>query len=382
MQSILTITDKCSGCTACKASCLTSSITMEMDSEGFYFPQINSSTCVSCGRCDKVCPTLNPKQVESNKTAYYGWHKDEKVRNQSSSGGAFAAIAYTIIENGGIVYGAVFDADRKRVVHKGTDSVKLSALQKSKYVESNSLDTLRNVKANLEQGRKVLYCGTPCQIHGLKSFLGKDSNNLITCDFVCHGIPSGGKFKEHLCHLEKVYKYPIIDVDFRPKDTGWATIYIKIVTTNTTITKPYSYDSFYKGFMTENIILRRSCYSCNYANNHASDITLADFWGYKKFDPNLDDGKGISLIITNSLKGENTLQKIKTSFELHELDMKYADYIFVKRDYTQLIEKRNRFFTLAHEIGFEKAASRTYFKNNKYHYTKYKVKKFIKKLIY
>lgn len=381
MPHIMEIKTNCVGCTACKSLCPKDCITMKMDHEGFIFPYIDFSVCILCDICETVCPILNRRIFESEKKAYYGWHKNEATRYNSSSGGAFTAFANLILNDDGVVFGAVFDAELKRVVHKSTDCVELEKLQKSKYVESELLDTFNEAKRNLKKGRKVLFCGTPCQIAGLVSYIGENIN-LLTCDFVCHGVPSGGFFKEHLEYKERQYKCPITNVDFRSKNNGWSGKHITITITTTayTTTTPYAFDSFYKGFMTENLVLRRSCYECKFFDNHVSDITIADFWGYTEIDQSLNDEKGISLIIANTEKGCLTVNRIK-DFDLRKLDIKYADYIYRRKNYYSIIEKRNRFFELANKIGFEKAAKKTYFKHNNYQYVKYRVKEWIKKLI-
>lgn len=382
MPNISEIKSSCVGCSACKASCPKNCIAMEMDDEGFLFPNIDFLVCSSCGKCDAICPVINYQKIESKKRAFYGWHKNAETRFCSSSGGVFAALAKNVISDGGAVFGAVFDAERKFIVHKSTDNIDLKKLQKSKYVESGLLDTFKEVKEILKNDRQVLFCSTPCQIAGLVSYIGKN-NKLITCDFVCHGVPSGGLFKEHLEYKEHLYKYPITDVDFRPKKMGWTgkSINIEITTTTMTTTTPYFYDSFYKGFMADYITLRKSCYACKFADNHVSDITLADFWGYRKFDPSLNDEKGISLIIANTVKGEMAIENTSNEFDLRDLDMEYAEYIYQRKDYKPFVEKRDNFFELASQVGFEKAAKKSYFKNNAYKYAKYRLKEQIKKLI-
>lgn len=381
MPDIMNNKSSCVGCTACKAACPKDCITMKMDSEGFLFPNIDFRECISCGKCDAVCPINNIQMGEFDKHAYYGWNNNVEIRYNSSSGGAFASLANNILSGGGVVFGAVFDAVTKSVFHKSTDSIELKRLQKSKYVESGLLNTFTEVKEHLSNERKVLFCGTPCQIAGLSSFIG-ENNNLLTCDFVCHGIPSGGLFKEHLEYIEHLYKGSIIDVDFRSKSVGWSGKYTSIkITAATSIITPYLYDSFYKGFLADSMTLRRSCYDCRFADNHVSDITLADFWGYRKFNPALNDEKGISLIIANSPKGDAAIKNIASEFDLRPLDMEYASYVFERKNYSDLIIKRDNFFKLASKIGFEKAADKTYFRNNGYKYAKYKVKQKIKKLL-
>lgn len=388
MPTILENNTACVGCSACKASCPQNCIDMKMDEEGFLFPTIDMPLCILCDKCESVCPVISPKSYFPNNKAYFGWHKNAEVRYNSSSGGAFPALANRILNDGGIVFGAVFDATNKRVVHTNTntDNVDLKRIQKSKYVESALLDTFREAKAHLKNNRKVLFCGTPCQIAGLISYIG-ENDNLLTCDLVCHGVPSGGFFKEHLEYIERKYLKQVTNVDFRSKERGWTGRYYGLNITlskgnNTSTTFiPAKFDSFFGGYLLYDLILRKSCYKCDFVEKHISDLTLADFWQYAKLDPKLNDEKGISLIIANSQKGELAIKNINNEFDLRELDMEYANYVFNRRDYQPLLGKRNQFYMLAARIGFEKAARETYFKRQNFEYAKYRLKEFIKRLI-
>ncbi|MBQ7794388.1 MAG: Coenzyme F420 hydrogenase/dehydrogenase, beta subunit C-terminal domain [Clostridia bacterium] len=381
MLKIEALKQECTGCSACKTVCPTGSITMMLDSEGFYFPNVDSSKCVKCGKCETVCHCLNPLSVTVDNTSYYGWHKDEEKRKNSSSGGAFAALADKIISDGGVVFGATFDLDKRELVHKSSDEAPLQEMQKSKYVESNIGDTFVKVQENLDKGRKVLFCGTPCMAAGLRRTVKDPDKNLLICDFVCHGVPSAGLFKSH---LDAIFgeKDKLLELDFRPKEKcGWTgkTIYAR--TKNKKWLRPYVYDSFYFGFMKKNIILRRSCYDCKYRKSHISDITLADFWGYRELDPKINDEKGISLIIANNDLGKTAIENISEEFNFKRIDNKYSEYIYAPKDYSEAYGKREEFFELVEKFGFEVAAQKTYMQKSVIKFLKYKIKQAIKKVI-
>lgn len=358
------------------AVCPEKCIGMEPDDEGFYYPKVDNSRCILCGQCDSVCPCLNKNDIISYKTSYYGRHKDADKLFGSSSGGAFIAIADTVMNRGGIVYGAAFDMQNLELIHTCSDKTPIIKIQKSKYTESNMKNVFTQIQQDIDSGRKVLFCGTPCQVSGLKKAINDKSHLLTTCDFICHGVPSSMLFKEHLQHILK--NETPVDIDFRPKEYGWSSKHITIRTVKKTNTKLYLFDSFYYGFMCKNAFLRRCCYHCKNRQTHASDITLGDFWGYKKIDPALNDEKGLSLIVANNDFGRSVINDIRKSFQLSDLENKYSDYAFAERDYTQYEKTRSVFYAFYKKYGFEKAAAKTYMRGIRFRYLKYIVGKFMK----
>jgi coenzyme F420-reducing hydrogenase beta subunit len=376
------LNESCTGCGACRTICPKQCISMVHDEEGFYFPKIDKNICIECGKCDDICPVLNLIKPVIDKKTYYGWSKKEIVRKNSSSGGIFAELANFTLNNSGIVFGAIFDPKSKSVVHSNTESHSLDRIQKSKYVESNLLNTQKRIIEELDKKRTVLFCGTPCQVDGLKRVVKRNLEYLITCDFICHGVPSCKFFNEHLKHIENKLNDKVIDVNFRSKKYGWTgpNFRMNINLRKKNYSMPYRYDTYFKGFMTENIFLRKCCYECKYVESHMSDITLADFWGYKNFKPNLNDEKGISLIVTNNEIGNDLITKLKNELELHDLDYKYAEYVFKRKDLTLQYANRKSFFELAERIGFEAAARDTYMKKNE-PYIIFLLKKMIRKIL-
>ena len=362
MIKILEIKDRCTACMACYNICKVKAIAMLEDDEGFWHPQIDESTCTNCLLCEKICPEINENDNKTTnliQKAYYGWHNDDNIRKRSSSGGAFTAFADYILKNNGVVFGAVYDNEKQMVLHKSTDECSLDAMRKSKYVQSYIGDSFNKVKANLQQGKKVFYVGTPCQIVGLKMFC--DDENLITCDFICHGVPAMNLLLEDFKLLENKYHDKIINFDFRPKVKSWSYDFFSLFfKSGKRKDIPWSFDSYYKGFI-DNLTLRKSCYRCRYsATQHIADITLADYWGYRRYDENIFDNRGLSLILANTVKGENLIKSIdKDKFTFNPLKWEYADYVFFERNNENYnIAKRDEFFKYYIIHGYKKTVEK------------------------
>lgn len=349
--------NKCANCGACYNICPTKAITVK--EEMFYMIDVDDSRCVNCGKCVEICPVNTTQYTQNIINAYGGYNKDNNIVLKSSSGGAFFTLANHILSEGGIVFGATFSDDNKRVFINNTDEVSLEKLLKSKYVESNVGASFKEAKEQLEKNRKVLYCGCPCQIAGLKRYLQKDYKNLYTCDFSCGGLPSNKLYKEYLEHLEKKYKSKISSVDFRPKTYGWSTYAIKICFKNG---KKYNslakIDPYFSGFIYNHYTVRDNCLTCQFADNHYSDIILADFWLYKKLS-DLPAGNGLSLIITNSFKGEELLKSVKDKMLLKSLEIEKATYNIKKPSVSEeFIKNRHAFLLQAKEQGLIKSAKK------------------------
>ena len=307
------ISDKshCSGCTACLFACPHRAISMNEDKEGFLYPVIDTDKCVDCGLCRKVCDGLNKWKIETP-SVYAAYIKDQDIRMTSSSGGIFSLLAEKVLLMGGVVYGAAFD-ENFDVKHVAIDNIKqLERLRGSKYVQSDLGDTFLEVKDYLNQGRKILFSGTPCQIGGLKGYLKNDYPGLITIDLICHGVPSPKVWRKYVDIMKKGVGAPIKRISFRAKNSSWKRYAVSFSYENDTAYLRYHWnDPYMRGFL-KDLYLRPSCYSCRFkSNNRASDITLADFWGIESVLPEMDDDKGTSLVIANTVKGQHTLSEIK-----------------------------------------------------------------------
>lgn len=301
--------NKCCGCGACMQICPIKCIQFIHDNEGFFYPKVIQEKCINCGLCEKVCPYTSISDANKPLAIYAVKHIQEHIRLSSSSGGAFTALAEFVISLGGYVFGARFDS-AWNVVHWGTNQIDgLDLLRRSKYVQSNTLNTYQEVKFLLNKGIWVLYCGTPCQILGLKKFLLKEYEHLILVDFVCHGVPSTKTW--HL-FLSNQTKEKIENINFRDKKKGWRNYTLKIESDN----QEYNYSiednvsSYMKGFLKE-LYLRPSCHNCPAKSfRSGSDITLADYWWIQEVRPEFNDNIGCSLVYVNSPKGEKLLEKI------------------------------------------------------------------------
>ena len=374
---IETIRKECTGCTACSAVCPKQCIKIEFDQEGFYYPCIDHLKCIKCKKCEQVCHCLNTQEITVDKTSFYGFHKDENIREKSTSGGAFYALAEKILADKGNVYGAAFNYTSLLLEHKSTDEVGLLPLLKSKYSESYMGDIICKINNDLQNGRRVLFCGTPCQVSGLKKAINDPNGLLVTCDFICHGVPSAQLLKEHIRYLKP--KEKITEINFRPKEYGWNQKILVIKTENKPFVIDHSYDSFYRGFIINNVFLRQSCYNCKFRETHYSDITIADFWGCKDYDSTINDNKGLSLIVTNNKRGYDLVDSIE-NFEIHNIDNKFSDYVYKKKDFSQALPLREQFYLYREKYGFEKAAGKTYMKGYKFKYLIHCLKKKLKKL--
>ena len=207
MKNVSYIAERCTGCTACLNSCHKNAIQMKSDAIGFLYPLIDTSLCINCGKCVSVCPASEEAEGKQTRiNAYYGAIADSEIVKKSSSGGAFTLMASNILSQKGLVIGAAIDYKSLDVVYSSTDSCTLDDLRRSKYVSSYPKDIFSEIEKALKVNRAVLFCGLPCHVDGLKHFLKKDYDNLITCDFICGGTASPRFFKEHIKNLEKKYK--------------------------------------------------------------------------------------------------------------------------------------------------------------------------------
>lgn len=315
---------KCSGCHACFNICPKDAITMVSDENGFKYPQIDENLCVHCNLCKKVCPVLKDIKKENDIHAYACINKNDEVRKNSSSGGVFYLLAENILSKNGVVFGARFNDDFD-VVHDYIEKIEdISLFQGSKYVQSTIHDSFKKAKKFLDSNRLVLFTGTPCQIEGLLSYLQKDYPNLITQDFICHGVPSPKVFTFYKENIECKYNDKIKNIYFRSKPHGWKDFYMSIDFENNHYESSHDDDVYMKAFLND-ISLRESCYQCNAKKKHRlSDITLADFWGIENVLPELDDDKGTSLVIINSISGKQLFEEIKNQIIYREVEYEKA----------------------------------------------------------
>ncbi|CCZ49101.1 uncharacterized protein BN750_00972 [Bacteroides sp. CAG:661] len=362
MESICDYT-QCTGCMACLNICPHKAIHITQDKEGFYRPHIEKEKCVDCGLCRQKCPANTPVSTHKPIKIYSGWNKDENTRMQSSSGGAFSALAIPILKNSGVVFGAYLN-DKLIVAHTYIEHEQdLHILQGSKYVQSDINLIFRKVKEFLQAGKCVLFSGTPCQIAGLKSYLKKGYDNLITVDLICHGVPSPTIFEDWKSWFQKQHNLnDITSIKFRAKKKSWIFFNMDIKGYSKSgkklhFTSGYYKDAWIRGFLRD-YYLRPSCYQCQYTQtNRCSDITIADWWGYRpeKGESKDFESKGVSLIMCNTSKGNDYFAKYCTqSMILRERTLEEACKTNKSlRESFKIPEARTQFWQDYFELPFE-----------------------------
>lgn len=299
----------CTGCATCVQICPQSAINMVKDEKGFLYPQIDSTKCIGCLLCEKKCP-INESERTTNPspTVYACWHKNMDIRLKSSSGGVFSAIAEYILKNNGIVWGAAYSENLILTYQYIENIENLDKLRRSKYVQAEVNDSFKLIKEQLESGRIVLFTGTSCHIRGLYSYLPKKlQENLVTIDFICHGVPSPSVFKKYINWLEKKYNDKLTDFNFRDKQYGWDNGVLTVGYFKNKGKKIFMNDenSYFYG-MLHDMFIRPCCHECQSNGlQRESDFTIADFWGIgrkNKFEHEHERNYGISLLALNSEK--------------------------------------------------------------------------------
>ena len=314
----------CCGCNACGDVCAHQAITFKTDIEGFWYPEVDKDKCVDCLLCEKVCPIINIQELKKNdfdtpSHTYAAVHKSMKVRWDSTSGGAFSALADAMYAQNGYVSGAVYNEDFSVRNYVSNNQDDLSQLRSSKYLQSKAEGIFKEIQGLLRKGEKVLACGTPCQMAALRSFLRKDYENFVIVDFICRGVNSPKVYRAYLDSLEKRYGSKVVYVKAKNKELGWRNLTRKVTFANgQSYYGVHMEDDFRRGYHT-NVFCRPSCYDCKFKGfPRIADITIADYWGIEKVDKNLDNNIGTSMILLNSKKGELFFEKAKSELEYKE----------------------------------------------------------------
>lgn len=316
----------CNGCSACFNICPVNAISMVKNSEGFLYPQIDYSKCTHCGLCDKACISEVSESNNPNPDCYAVMANDD-IRKNSSSGGVFTILANYVLEKKGGVCGCTFDEKDLKAKHIIINKIEdLNKLRGSKYIQSEIGNCYKEILKLLKTGELVLFSGTPCQVAGLKRFLLKDYENLLTVDILCHGVPSAKVYQKYLKEIFKSENEKIINVKFRDKEYGWSSESTYNITTN--LNKYIincNENNFQKAFV-KNICLRKSCTNCQYCTTkRVGDFTIGDFWRIDYFYPELNDGKGTSLFLINNEKAQSILNTIENNFKkIRKVPLKYA----------------------------------------------------------
>lgn len=316
--------NKCTGCTACASACPKGCIVMIADEDGFGYPKVDDAGCINCGLCEKSCPVVSSLARNMKlPTAYAAYSKDEPMRLQSSSGGLFTELANAVLARDGVVYGAAYDEDF-RVVHIcAEDESSLADLRGAKYAQSELRDTFLQIRKTLESGRQVLFSGMPCQVGGLKAYLRKDYENLISVDFVCHGVPSPMVWEKYVESLGDVRS-----INIRAKDTGWSRYrYCHRVENEGGLRLIPNGESLYMKLFVGNYINRESCADCEFKGySRCSDLTIGDFWGIWDITPEMDDDKGTSVVLCQSERGEQLLHELESRLVMKQVSLEEASH--------------------------------------------------------
>jgi coenzyme F420-reducing hydrogenase beta subunit len=285
---------------------------METDEEGFWYPVVNEELCVHCGMCRRACPIINRPEHYPLEETYGAFATDIKEQMTSSSGGVFAVLAREILTRDGVVCGAAYAEDLSVSHIIISDENELNRIKGSKYVQSNTGDCFSIIKQYLKQGKIVLFSGTPCQVAGLKAYLGKDYKELICIDLICHGVPSPLVWKEYL--KEHSVEAPIESIDFRYKNDDGG--FIRIAQNGQFKYEKSSENLYMKGFIS-NLYVRPSCFACEFNGlNRCSDITIGDFWGVEEYHKGWSNGRGTSAVIVHSEKGREWLRAVSGQLNL------------------------------------------------------------------
>lgn len=351
----------CCGCTACYATCPSNAISMQPDKEeGFLYPVVDDSKCIDCGKCLKVCKDVRPYQEEQR--IYACWSKDDQLRARSSSGGLFSLLAEQVLAKGGAVCAVGYSDDFKECLHKIIHSNdELDDLRRAKFVQSKKYDAFQSIKDILKKETPLLFCGTPCEVGGLRQYLGHEYENLLTCDFICGCVSSPMVYSAYIDFLNKKFSANVVSVNFKDKRKGWRGKAIAVKFDNgveyyNSILDDDYFVSFHSRFN-----IRPSCFNCKYRNlKRGADITLGDFWAIEKYNESFDDNKGTSFVLANTTKGENALQQLDLNIHLMEIDyeeycMKY-NWCMHRNPYAMPDEDRKTFYKDVVSMPFDKMA--------------------------
>ena len=353
--------DTCTGCSACASICPTNSISMVEDKEGFLQPHIDTDTCIGCHKCEKVCPIVVPIEIKNDiePKVYAAINKDEEIRRKSSSGGAFYAFANWVIEQGGVVFGAAFEGYHLR--HQYAETMEdVEKMMGSKYIQSEIGDSYKDVKQFLKDGRWVLFSGTPCQVAGLKRYLGKDYEKLLTVDLICHGVPSPAIWEKYMERkLRSLKAKEVRDIRFRTKRdevSSPVNFYFSFLfLDDNDVWQRYGEDCFanpyFAYFMRH--LFRSSCYKCPFRSLETSyaDFTIGDCWNAHTDHSKIVDRKGISTVILHTPKAIDIFEQIKRSFTIEEEDISIVRGRYEEAKVEEREERKKRLWKLSNRVA-------------------------------
>lgn len=374
---IIVSPENCCGCRACLQVCPRSAIQVIYDDYGFEQIRVNDDLCINCGKCRKICPIIKMDKSKQRILCGSAYSIDNEIKKSGSSGGLFGTFAKYFIKHGGVVYGAAFDHNLHLKTTRTDSMEQLKALYQSKYLLCDTTGAYVSIKKDLETGRLVLYCSSPCQISALKNFLNKEYTNLLCIEFICHGVGSQKQFDQSVEYIEKKNNIKILSFKFREKLPKASSHYYYSYTyydkkkqkkrkkTDIYMTFPYYY-SYHK-----RITCREICYSCPYATEErTADISIGDFHGIEKYDSSVDRLAGVSMFVCNSQKGKSFFDLIESDLVVKEYDWQVIknNNRFSGKD--TILSMRDDYLQILGSNKYEHAYKRflNYFKDWKYYY--------------
>ena len=326
---MLPLRNQCSGCGACSVVCPRNCIEMTDDSEGFRYPIIEQAKCISCRKCETVCPIITSPYLSQGTTAVAAQNREELIRKESSSGGIFSALAEYVLNKGGLVCAAIYD-EKQMVQHVFIDRLDgIGAARGAKYAQSRSEKCFLKIKDELQKNRYVLFIGTPCQTAGLYQYLGMKYKTLLLVDMICHGVPSPKVWEKYL-QERKALDAPqseFQNINLRSKESGWShySYSVKIQYRNGIVYRKLQEQDWYMRGFTQNLYLRPSCSECRFKGvERCSDLTLGDCWGIWDIAPEFDDNQGTSLLLIHSEKGRQVWMNVNSEFRTYPLSIEQA----------------------------------------------------------
>lgn len=348
----------CAGCGVCANICPQNAIEMREDAKGFLYPHVGGD-CIECGKCKTICgQRIKVKEKVAEPVVYAAWSKDERLRFLSTSGGIFSELAMSVIRSDGIVSGAQY-TENCLVEHGfAIDISDVERLRQSKYVQSDSKDIYIKIRKHLNEGKEVLFCGTPCQTAALQAYLKEEEkSNLYTIDFICMGVNSPKAYRAWISEIEQEQDKKVRNIWFKYKKKGWkkSPFVTRIqFSDDVWIQVDDKENKFMQAFLKNKAIIRPSCGKCQFKGIYRqSDITLGDFWG---IDPSLDDDRGTSMVMVNSDKGEKLFHRIDSRIIYHKRTVEEVvrgnEHIYKS---VKISEDEDQFFSNLEYLGFSGA---------------------------
>lgn len=327
---------ECTGCKACIVACKKNAISfVDNETTLHMYPKINISICVNCNRCVQSCPVLNFEAISKTKDdyvpkTYCGWHIDNKIRLQSTSGGVGSALAQTAITNGYCVIGAKFDNQWNLVHDIARTESELAQFVGSKYLLSDTGLALEEALAILNQGGKIFYIGTPCQCESIKRLVNpRHVQNLLTCSIICHGVNSPKVWHDFVQYIETKSHSKLKKYNFRSKKLGWGKLFINYSFANEKQIEQKARNNLFHVWFGQHYNQRLSCFNCKFRTiDRYTDFIIGDFWGIERIFPNLETSKGVSVLIVNSDRADLFI-KLSNNLELIETDQ-WSTYSVLK----------------------------------------------------